>query len=314
MHNHSDASPSRERPAAAEPHPASPGSIPARFDRVVLGVDLGSPSLDAARWVARTLAPDAELIVVHALETGEGADAAARDEASRRLHDIAEGLGSRGAVRTIVRDDPPAVALASVAEETGADLIVVGPHGGRESTPGIGSTAERLIRTAASPVLLAAAPRARAPRQLLVPVDEIGLSLLVMEWADLLARRHGARVTLMHVLDPRKREPARDAPAIERWLTGLARELSEPEMASYVVVTGVPADEILAAAGRVSADLVVIGRRGRGRVLPGTIGSTASVVLRAAPCPVLIVGGPPDAELEEWADGDVTDGEDEGRP
>ena len=60
-------------------------------------------------------------------------------------------------------------------------------------------------------------------------------------------------------------------------------------------------EQVLAAARRTAADLIVMGRRGRGRVLPGVLGSTASVVLRGASCPVLVVVDPADAILDDWA-------------
>src|SRR5690606_9777178 len=50
-----------------------------------------------------------------------------------------------------------------------------------------------------------------------------------------------------------------------------------------------PADEIVGMAGEERADLVVLGTHGRGAVTRALIGSVASGVARAAPCPVLLV-------------------------
>jgi nucleotide-binding universal stress UspA family protein len=136
------------------------------------------------------------------------------------------------------------------------------------------------------------------------------------------SRRDGASVTLMHVLDPRAHEPsaaglastgtAPDAAsarptlgqvteAAEAWLAESARALPDPARVELVTASGTPGEEILAAARRSSAGLIVMGRRGRGRVLPGVLGSTVSLVLRGAPCPVLVIVDPADAVLEEWA-------------
>lgn len=67
-----------------------------------------------------------------------------------------------------------------------------------------------------------------------------------------------------------------------------------------LVTTGAPGGEILAAAKRAAVDLIVMGRRGRGRALPAVAGSTVSAVLRGASCPVLVVVDAADAILEEW--------------
>lgn len=305
-----------------------------RLDRIAIGVDFGEPSLAAAEWVSRELAPGAELVLVHALDIAQAAPLgapprkpsarvldAAREFATERLRQVGNTLGP-GAVRVEVHEDRPAPAIAAVAEACGVDLIVVGTHGKR-TVPwrGLGSTAERLIRMSPVPVLLVSGRPEGSPRRLLVPVDEVDLTPAVLEWAGRVARRGGA-VTLMHVLDPRWQElhhrrlattgPPDESPvgavtmaeatdATEAWLARLARDVAAPNGGvELVVATGAPGDEILAAARRAGADLIVMGRRGRGRVLPGVLGSTVSVVLRGAACPVLVVVDPPYAIIGEW--------------
>jgi nucleotide-binding universal stress UspA family protein len=55
------------------------------------------------------------------------------------------------------------------------------------------------------------------------------------------------------------------------------------------VTEGTPADDILKAAGRRRADLIVLGTRGAGNVARLLLGSTAQRVLRRARVPVLTV-------------------------
>jgi nucleotide-binding universal stress UspA family protein len=302
-----------------------------KLELIAIAIDFGAPSLDAARWVARTFAPDAELILIHTLDVASAAPpgvrkpsadvvARARASAETRLREIAGELGER-AIRIEVREDRPAPGIAAIAEATGADLIVVGPHGGRESIPGIGSTAERLIRMSSIPVLLVASPRTRALRNLLCPIDDVDLTPAVLHWADLFATRRGARVSIMHVLDARWRDVAGwesastrpDVPgqssyptfgdyigATEAWLATASRELTDNSRIEVITSVGIPGDEIRGTARRLDADLIVMGRRGRERVIPGVMGSTASMVLRDSPCPVLIVVDPPDAVFETW--------------
>lgn len=279
-----------------------------RLERIAVGVDFGDASLTALVWAANVLAPDAELFLVHAIDvTGPSGVAAPpplppraeidamRARATERLRGVAESFRGRR-VRAEVRADQAAWAIAAAAERWGADLIVVGPHGGETATTRrLGSTAERLVRISAVPVLVAEAPRG-APRRLLVPVDQVDLTPAVLDWARLLARCTGADVVLMHVVEP-------DAPAADaarEWFAELARELPDTPRADLVVATGSPGEEILTAARNTGADLIVMGRRGRGRSLPAVLGSTVSTVLRGAVCPVLVVVDPRDAILDEW--------------
>lgn len=305
--------------------------VPPQLRLIAIAIDFGAPSIEAARWVARTFAPDADLILIHTLDMAAAAPPGvrrpspsiiqrARAFAETRLREIAGELGER-VIRIEVREDRPAPGVAAVADRAGADLIVVGPHGGRESIPGIGSTAERLIRMSAIPVLLVVSPRARALRRLLCPIDDVDLTPAVLHWADLFAQQFGARLSLMHVLDARWRDLAgwesastrSDAPArasypalgdyigaTEAWLAKASRELTDNSGIELVTSIGIPGDEIRGTARRLDADLIVMGRRGRERVIPGVMGSTASMVLRDSPCPVLVVVDPPDAVFESW--------------
>lgn len=277
------------------------------LERIVVGMDFRTPSIEAARWVASMFAPRAELVLTHAIHDHTADVPAATGErrndlhrATARLHEVGRALPV-GRYRTDVRDDAAARAIVAATAEYGADLIVVGPHGGRETTRGIGTTAERLIRTSPVPVLLVASPRARVPKRLLVPVDGGRLTHAVLDWADFMARRVGAGLALMHVHEARLEYDA-DPLTLpdERWLSRLAAESPEPSLSTWFTVAGRPGDEILAAAIRLDADVVIMGRRGRRRALSGIVGSTASDLLRHASCPVLIVVDPPDAIFDEW--------------
>lgn len=281
-----------------------------RLDRIAIGIDFSETARAAAEWAVRVLAPDAELLLVHALDVGTSAslgeplpnvpDETRRDArvlAESRLRAVADALTRPGA-RLELPDGPAAPALLSVAEDWGADLVVVGPHGERTvARTAIGTTAERLIRTSPIPVLLATGTSARGVRRLLVPVDEVDLTAAMLEWTRVLAQRTGAEVTLVHVLGS---VPEDDTARVEVWLAALAAELPGSVRVDLVTEAGSPGEHALAAARRASADLIVMGRRGRGRVLPGVLGSTASVVLRGAPCPVLVVVDPADAILADW--------------
>ncbi|HSL02349.1 MAG TPA: universal stress protein [Nitrospiraceae bacterium] len=55
------------------------------------------------------------------------------------------------------------------------------------------------------------------------------------------------------------------------------------------VATGIPSEEVIAAAGAEDSDLIVVGTRGKTGLAHILLGSTAERVIRGAPCPVLSV-------------------------
>jgi nucleotide-binding universal stress UspA family protein len=84
---------------------------------------------------------------------------------------------------------------------------------------------------------------------------------------------------------------AREGNGRERGLLDAAHEhlLEQHVTASYVRKIGEPAEELVAAARELAADLVVVGRRGEssdGVPLPGSV---SAEVVRDAPCDVLVI-------------------------
>ena len=68
-----------------------------------------------------------------------------------------------------------------------------------------------------------------------------------------------------------------------------ARLLSRLVTATYLQPVGEPADELVAAATELDADLVVVGRRSEGPLTRLVLGSVSGDVVRRAPCDVLVV-------------------------
>lgn len=141
-------------------------------------------------------------------------------------------------------------------------------------------------------------------RTVLHPTDFSDASEHGRRMAYGLARDYGARLVLLHAVEPSvlTHEVGNAfVPPVE--VVSLARERiaelveeGSPVTVEPVIVEGLAAPEILRAARDRQADLVVIGSHGRtglGRVL---MGSVAEEVARKSPCPVLIVRpshGPP---------------------
>lgn len=285
--------------------------------RIVVGVDFSPSSLVAARWAVRLFEGQAEVTLVYALQVphlpsflrisgpGHGEIVqAARVEAERTLRDQAERLP--GTIHGVeVRLGKPAEEIAAVAQEVSADLVVTGPHGRRSGLKGfLGSTAEQLLRVCPVPVLLVTAQAREVPRLILAPVDESDLAPRVLEAARDLALELDAEVVALHAVHPgvfrRMRlvsSPGEDHPAEKQavarataWLRELLADAGfEEEGADARAVVGDPAHEIVAAAARVGADLIVMGSRGAGTPGQFLLGGAARVVLANAPCPVLVV-------------------------
>jgi len=152
---------------------------------------------------------------------------------------------------------------------------------------------------------MAADPAAEGFGRLLVPTDFSAGSERAWAEARRLAARLGAELVLVHVLvetplfseGPFTMKRARDVFDASRawavktlgdWTTTAAAE-SIP--ARWVLRTGVPYKEIVGAAARERADLIVMGTHGRGGLDRALLGSVADRVIRLAPCPVMTVRG-----------------------
>lgn len=142
---------------------------------------------------------------------------------------------------------------------------------------------------------------------ILVPADFSKPSDSALVYGRALARRFGARLHVLHVVDNSVMMAGIDgyvvndftivltsmaADAEKRILTYLTEEdWREPKTVTEVR-TGSPAQEIVEYAKRIPIDLIVIGTHGRGFVAGLLMGRVAERVVRTAPCPVLTVRTP----------------------
>jgi len=165
----------------------------------------------------------------------------------------------------------------------------------------VGSTAERLIRCSAVPVLLCTDKLAGAPRSILLPLDSGDVPTSVADWTGELVGRFDARLALVHV-ESIHREPvtgkARAAgPRLETrttpW-THVADDLPDDRVMVDAVL-GEPADVVLNEAHRFGTELVLLAAP-TDSVSATDLPSTVDRVLRRSECAVLVVPpleGPP---------------------
>lgn len=134
---------------------------------------------------------------------------------------------------------------------------------------------------------------------ILVPLDLSDLSLASLRYAVPLARQFGARLTLLHVVEPPPPIASLpfSTPLEERDPGAPGRQLEEiralevgPEIeAKSVVRHGCVFDQILSVARAERADLIVTTTHGHTGLKHLLMGSTAECIVHGAPCAVLVV-------------------------
>jgi nucleotide-binding universal stress UspA family protein len=196
-----------------------------------------------------------------------------------------------------LHDGDPATAIARLAHEAGATMIVAGIGRHRVTDRVFGDeTALRLVRLADVPVLAAAAGAKRAPRCIVVAMDFSETSLRAARLAVEMAAPD-ATVYLAHVAprDTSFYDAKRSGTtykigagdALER--TRLQLHIPEGVAVRTTVLQGDAATELLAFATSIDADVIATGSHGHGFVARMLIGSVATRLVRCGTCSVLTV-------------------------
>lgn len=254
----------------------------------------------AARIAAAT---GARLVVAHAVdddETPEVVEARAALADGQLARRVARGDLGAAEPRVVLGD--PFAALADLAEETGADLIVAGD---RRRTAlralFLDTTVERLARLSPAPLLVVRRPASARYAHALAGMDAEPAPA-ILRALDALGSERPARVTLLHAHEPleagllaragvsRAERVAHEAESAEAARSRLAAALG-PDAArtELVVASGDPAAAILSAAAARGCDLVAVGthaRRGAARLL---LGSVASRLMREGETDLLVL-------------------------
>jgi nucleotide-binding universal stress UspA family protein len=230
---------------------------------------------------------------------------AVRKQAEADLETWAKPLrDARIRVSCAVSSDQPGSAIRSAAETWPADLIAMGTHG-RTGIPHavLGSIAERTVRLAPTPVLTvrADAGEPRPIRSILVATDFSPDSQRALEWSIELARRTGARISLVHAVASAivlgQEELALESVRAAQWA---AEEAARGRLQQMKAELGALAGEIETREGRADAvildsakrhraDLIALGTRGRSGLGHVLLGSTAERVVRQAHVPVAVL-------------------------
>ena len=290
--------------------------------KVLVATDLSEGADEAIRQGhARALAAGGELVVCHVVPNmmrnnplfpqRNSPEASGVVDLERRIADATEARvvavtgREEGSFRVIVDNGSPDAAIVRTADEVGSTLVVVSSRGatGLDRLL-LGSVAERVVRYAHCPVLVAR-PHA-ATGHILVATDFSEAAEAAVAAAGDEARARGAKVTLMHSIDvlpdpafglgapfgaslviPPKELVAEARGAAVKALEDLrARYHLDGEVLS---VEGSAASAILDAARDLPAEEIILATRGRTGIKRMVLGSVAEKVVAHAPCPVLAV-------------------------
>ena len=214
--------------------------------------------------------------------------------------------------------------IAARAARLKADLVVMGRGGGRAVRDAfLGSTAERVIRQARTPILVIRSPARARYRRPVVGLDVDGAAEPVLAMLSLVIPPPRPRVTIVH---------AHDGPYLGMYYAGLPgaereeqelrqRQIAATQIAQVVsrafraqkgqpvdvpnfetyVRYGDPRSVIKAAVKKLDTDLLVLGTHAYSGVAHVFLGTVAGDVLRDVRCDVLVV--PPAGQGAEAGDG-----------
>ena len=194
----------------------------------------------------------------------------------------------------------------SAASETGADVILIGPHRRRILKDVFtGTTAERTVRGARRPVLMANGTPAGPYRNVLVATDLSDCSSAALHLCDRWRLGETAAVSLVHVFDAPARGVMQRASVTQDAIADYVSEeteRAESELRAFLARHAFSADrillrpaggptaaEILKAAEECDAQLIVVGTHGRTGIAKALLGSVTEYLLRTAECDILAV-------------------------
>lgn len=278
------------------------------YRKVIVGHDLhegGEDALALGKLIAD--ATEAKLVVAAVFPFGtlpRGFEASWREEEVAIASEIDRIAESVGAEPEAFPAPSPAHGLHGLADEIGADLVVVGSS--RHSSLGqilAGNVALGLLH--GSPCAVAVAPRGYRDQAelttIVVGFDGTEESDLALHDAVELGRATGAGLRIVAVAEPPPIVYGKGPGARAGWkelksaieeqlreqLDQAARSVPAGAAAEATLTSGDPA-VTLAAACRTPGSLLFLGSSGYGPIRRVLLGSVSSALVRSAPCPMIV--------------------------
>ncbi len=280
------------------------------FRRLLVATDFSPTSRRALLFAGRLLARRGRLQLFHAIEghpwASPGLLAPLQDRTTASLERLTGEMRGRGfACGRRIAFGEPQVEVLREAERFGAEAIACGTRG-RRGLPRffLGSVAEHLLHSARLPLLVVPpVPIGRSIRRVLLATDLSPASGAALDLVARLAGSNGWEVTLQYVLEPDFSSAFAAVPGSwrEAKRRGLAAAEDLKRIGERLRRAGAAVDErldagdavlrILRRAREEGADLLVLGSRRRSGPARLLLGSVSSKVVRASPCPLLVVPG-----------------------
>ena len=184
-------------------------------------------------------------------------------------------------------------------------VLVLARHSGRSPHSGLGTTADRLLKSGAASILMLPSEREKECtaeyRKILVPLDGSANSESVLPVVARLAQSLRAQVVLAHIASPTGELPsletqahsdksnttARTRQILETWKLRLLRHGID---ATLHFETGRETrDRLNRLAAQLEIDLIVIASHGQTNLADAPYGSVAGALAKSAPCPTFVV-------------------------
>lgn len=218
----------------------------------------------------------------------------ARTALTKQLHEYAAShVPAAIGATTLFEDEAPEEAIVRIAHDIKADLIVMGTHGRRGIRRAIlGSVAECVLRKTDIPVITAnpalfAPNRAVGIRTVLCPVNFTDIARAALDQASAIAESFAAQLVVMHVCEGH--EPQLFSDVQNEFGVWVDPKVRANTRYKEIVVHGHAAEQVLAVADRVDADLVVIGAQHKRFADTTVIGTTTERITRFAKRAVMTV-------------------------
>jgi nucleotide-binding universal stress UspA family protein len=264
---------------------------------------------EASYWVKKH---GGKVVLVHAVYFDEEEFGIAPDQLEKRLklgekvcYQAKEVLSSSLGIEAqslLCEGDPPEV-IVDIAREKKADLIVMGTYGRRGLNRLLmGSATSQVIVKSPVDVLVVKKECTECTgsyRSVLLAFDGSEFSKKALKRACELSKLDGAEVTVVYVA-PRYEEMIEffRTSSIKNSMLQEAQKIMDgaKELAAAqgitirtVIEEGHAADRIIATAGKLKNDLIIMGSYGWRGVNKAIMGSTAERVIIDASCPILVV-------------------------
>jgi nucleotide-binding universal stress UspA family protein len=285
--------------------------------KIIAPVDFSERSPRAARYAGRMACHfRSELTLLHVLDSSAydlnayefsgaiigGAVEDQRRQAEAILTNFLPGEFQNMNVRRVVLSGDPAGKIVDFAHSERASLIVIPTHGyGPFRRFILGSVAAKILHDADCPVFTGvhipdtSPDELRSFRKILCAVDFCPQSEKALKWASDFADEFQADLTVAHITPSLEGRTEYFDPTWRECLAQSAREKIEEMLKSAGSNGTVFIDDsnnvplaVSAAAAKLEADLVVIGRAASGGVL-GRLRTNAYSIIRQTHCPVVSV-------------------------